>query len=208
MLVTTGKFGVTGMRKLAMAAFLTLLALFGASSAVASDDWALSFDAVDPAGHPMYVKLLILDASTDPYVGYFIASKLRSEKYTTLPDTASNKFIITLVSDVGLSSLGGTIRIRATDRYIGYYDGFTEFDLNYKLSSPQPVGATFIDSGVSGNGRFRYSLNFPYGDIGGGETFALSSLSAEVPEPTTWALLIGGLGTVGAALRRRAVVSP
>lgn len=36
-------------------------------------------------------------------------------------------------------------------------------------------------------------------------TFGIASLTASVPEPTTWAMMIGGIGMVGGAMRRRHV---
>ncbi len=36
-----------------------------------------------------------------------------------------------------------------------------------------------------------------------GQTFSILGPSAAVPEPATWALMIGGFGTVGAMMRRR-----
>lgn len=38
----------------------------------------------------------------------------------------------------------------------------------------------------------------------GNETFTLAGTVSSVPEPASWALLIGGLGIVGASMRRRA----
>ena len=38
--------------------------------------------------------------------------------------------------------------------------------------------------------------------------FSISVGTASVPEPASWALLIGGFGLTGAALRRRGIMAP
>jgi hypothetical protein len=46
-------------------------------------------------------------------------------------------------------------------------------------------------------------------DFAGGNDFAIDNIvvSAAVPEPTSWALMIGGFGLAGAALRRRRMIA-
>lgn len=41
------------------------------------------------------------------------------------------------------------------------------------------------------------------GIVSGNSTLTISEVAAGVPEPTTWALMIGGFGLTGLALRRR-----
>lgn len=61
---------------------------------------------------------------------------------------------------------------------------------------------------VPNGGRFRFQLSQAFGySVAGGASFygnnRLGSFNAPVPEPTTWALMIGGFGLAGAAMRRR-----
>ena len=47
----------------------------------------------------------------------------------------------------------------------------------------------------------------PYPGNGAVETWVVRGMSAAVPEPASWAMLIAGFGLVGAAMRRRAAVA-
>jgi hypothetical protein len=58
--------------------------------------------------------------------------------------------------------------------------------------------ASGLDHGVGGGVAVRSFNNFSYDTIG---------LTAGVPEPATWALMIGGFGLAGAALRRRRAIA-
>lgn len=68
----------------------------------------------------------------------------------------------------------------------GLYD--TEFRMTYKDDGTGPNAA----------GEF-----FVFGNIETVEVTCLDGCAVAVPEPSTWALLIGGFGVAGAALRRR-----
>lgn len=60
-----------------------------------------------------------------------------------------------------------------------------------------------LASGVSGQ-YVRYSFTVPGGVANASNAVAISSLSVgSVPEPSTWAMMILGFGTVGFALRNR-----
>jgi hypothetical protein len=86
---------------------------------------------------------------------------------------------------------------------IGYVfdNGGTPSFVQGVSSGPTPVGATQIQLGMNDD---------IFGDNTGalqvcvGDTFAsCQALSAAVPEPNTWLLMIGGMGLLGAALRQR-----
>ncbi|KQT32561.1 hypothetical protein ASG29_12410 [Sphingomonas sp. Leaf412] len=82
-------------------------------------------------------------------------------------------------------------------------------------------GAAFIDGKISSVNSYGLTFGASFGDFGGGlnagwgefsgyvptsihQGFITSAIAAGVPEPTTWALMILGMGAVGGAMRRRA----
>lgn len=78
-------------------------------------------------------------------------------------------------------------------------------------------GASIFDGGVNGSGSFanfglsQYftagtTIDFAVGNGGNGYNYDSTFLSASVasvPEPATWAMMLGGFGIAGATLRRR-----
>jgi hypothetical protein len=72
--------------------------------------------------------------------------------------------------------------------------------LNLNDGSADQARTTLINGLNSGQAYFNvHNQNFPAGEIRG--------QIAAVPEPASWALMIGGFGLVGAALRRRATIA-
>ena len=77
----------------------------------------------------------------------------------------------------------------------------TVFSNFQSLTGFSATGADFV-SGIN-------HLSVVVTDTGPPSAFAISGLSGTadfaggVPEPTTWALMLGGFGLAGAALRRR-----
>lgn len=81
-------------------------------------------------------------------------------------------------------------------------------------------GGAFIDGKLASVNSYGLTFGANFGDFGGGlnsgwgefsgyvpifihTDFINGAISAAVPEPTTWALMIGGFGLAGASLRRR-----
>lgn len=81
-------------------------------------------------------------------------------------------------------------------------------------------GGAFIDGKLASVNSYGLTFGTNFGDFGGGlnsgwgefsgyvpifihTDFINGAISAAVPEPTTWALMIGGFGLAGASLRRR-----
>jgi PEP-CTERM motif len=87
-----------------------------------------------------------------------------------------------------------------------------EFDLATPSGTPldfysnDPTGTNFVNysanlSGVSLSSP-RIVFDTPVGTVMYGD--AMSALSAETPEPATWALMLVGFGAIGLAMRWRA----
>jgi len=130
----------------------------------------------------------------------------------TLLTSASGQAVITaldgLLNSVGFSLAGGV--------------GFTnfEFDLQKSLSSPQNVtlttnlgnhlyanldgsGANWI--GAASNGEYFTSVSWSASGSGfdNMKQLRIGGIAAAVPEASTWAMMLLGLGATGWALRRR-----
>ncbi|OJY69548.1 MAG: hypothetical protein BGP16_07190 [Sphingobium sp. 66-54] len=97
--------------------------------------------------------------------------------------------------DQGNGALGGEIKFTGTG-----LDG-TFYDL---VGSGQV--AVFLPTGVSGS-YSNNSLYFGFNDSGSADgdfdDYVIRITSSPVPEPATWAMMVLGLGLVGAGMRRR-----
>jgi hypothetical protein len=100
---------------------------------------------------------------------------------------------------------GGSIRVNSS---LGYGAGNHYFHLNYDFAfdQSQDTGHPIFGAPVTGGGtisawQYTSFLDYTNADL----NFTLSSLTqtGSVPEPATWALLIGGFAAVGFSLRRR-----
>jgi hypothetical protein len=94
---------------------------------------------------------------------------------------------------------------------------FNNFGSNYSSTATTYAGAAVL--GSTAIGGFPFCCGFSYGTVAGtgvtdlkfnnGEgtsrswIFGVSSISFTVPEPSTWALMLGGFGFLGYVLRRR-----
>ena len=81
--------------------------------------------------------------------------------------------------------------------------------MHYDPPADNAVGAVRGTDGaisiLSGYGkRYPYSTNYAGQSLVGSMTYSLNK--AAIPEPSTWALMIGGFGLAGGMLRRRRVV--
>ena len=90
----------------------------------------------------------------------------------------------------------------------GTLAGSAVFSQSFVVDTTSPTFVTF-NHGLVDNVLFSGSggtQNSAYVGIGGGPIFALDNLTLDrgaVPEPAAWALMLGGFGVTGAAMRRR-----
>ncbi len=96
----------------------------------------------------------------------------------------------------------------ATLTVTGLSGATTLFTTTAVLDTTGPSFLTFDWSGID-SVQFSIAGGTPHpGLLGAGDYFAVDNLSItanSVPEPASWAMMIGGFGLVGAAMRRRAV---
>ncbi len=107
-------------------------------------------------------------------------------------------------------SVAGNFPLPSTDQLAG----FRGIDFSFDVSRPTPGGGlgTTLPASVeladfpNQYARVRF-VNDAYGETG--IFFSITSISSStagaVPEPATWAMMIGGFGMVGGAMRRRRV---
>ena len=141
----------------------------------------------------------------------------------TIAETGGNPDLVFINGDLGASS--GNSAAFITD------NGSSVFSIVFR-SDVYAVGFDLLSydtSRLTIGGAAHYSLTLANGstpffglidstgfralsiDAAGGPTFAIDGLSyastpaGAVPEPATWAMMIGGMGVVGGAMRRRRV---
>lgn len=180
-------------------------------SARAADVWELTF------GGPQGGEFVISDLNGTPYVSSYylpavagygsIPTAVSPSWRQTLPNIPENIMANQLLSTVNLTSTGGSITIGPSFEYVGYYDGELNITLNYILSTQENVGSTFFNTPIYGSYSSSYYVNATgYGsdhDFSGGGGGTFTSLSAQIPEPATWMMLLAGFSTIGALLRSR-----
>lgn len=117
---------------------------------------------------------------------------------TTVPVSASNQDYVSF-SIFGLDSDGSILDVIRSGVFAGTTPG-TSFDVGPGIYSVQ--FGTFADGNLP-------TVTYPGGArasalVGANLSIASPPAVSSVPEPATWAMMIGGLGLVSAAMRRRA----
>jgi hypothetical protein len=167
---------------------------------------------------------LAMTVSGDPgayYVSSFTASWSNStyaypfithDGGTGLVNEPANDFVFGFYSTVDLNSLGGSIHIFPTSGYIGITDGDFELTFNFTYSTPHAPFGNFSDSGLTGGGTFDDFKTFlidpvigPYDpeSFGGFTLTGVTQRVVGVPEPSSWALMLLGMTSLGVSLRAR-----
>ncbi len=113
-------------------------------------------------------------------------------------------------SSVSIGMTGGSISISTTPLYGAEEDGAGVISIDYTLSSAHGLMSSYKDRNATGSGTTYIYVNDDYNpsigtyDAVSQGSFQLSSVTqvvTDVPEPTIWALLIGGFGVTGAMVR-------
>ena len=80
------------------------------------------------------------------------------------------------------------------------FDGTSIFDLTPTSDSWTTYTASFTATGTSG--LLSFATNNPFGDNDSGlDNVRVTGAQGAVPEPASWALMLGGFGMVGGAMR-------
>lgn len=168
-------------------------------------------------GQPVQISLTVTGQPGALYVSGFSVS-WSQVSYTTpfitgwsgpgLPQSPENDSSIAFYSNVGLGPNGGSIQIYPTNGFFAATDADFELNFSYSLSQAQNPYGAFTDSGLTGSGSFYADEIFLMDPILGAfdanssGQFSLSSLKQTlVPEPSTWAMLVLGIGLIGFARR-------
>jgi hypothetical protein len=150
-------------------------------------------------------EAFLITGSNAFYLTGLVLNRVDPDDTLQIYGVNANGSLVSFAYGTGNNPLGNNL---AADRAAGTIQGGAGGSLlNLSLAGGTQATASFNTGLV--NTRFtRYlittRLNGNVNYLGtGGQGFALSGLTATVPEPATWGLLLVGFGLVGVAARRR-----
>jgi hypothetical protein len=187
-------------------------------SGVVTDSLSSIFDLVGfyaPGARPIE-----LEPATSAFRGTFAGPERSLE--VVLTTNASSKFDISINGTAGRQTWtpnqngwnlpdGQTSPFSASVAYGllsggGTWDASTQFVETLTACTPVVPGACApgeVDESLFDIGGISIEVNFTNVQADYGDTWSLQVFDTSVPEPASWALMIGGLGLTGAAMRRR-----
>ncbi len=200
--------GLTGLAAHAQSVNLTTLTAYGDVSANTTSA-SLTTAAIESGETPssgssawFYTELepALLPGGTTLGADTFEGSALAYEFTLSAPGTLSFNWSLSTAETLETDPASG---LSLLDRSFVSFDGAVS---TLATASLTPQNGSYL-SGVLGAGTHRFSVGvMDVNDVLGVSTLGVSNLSVSVsavPEPETYALLIGGLAVIGARLRRR-----
>jgi hypothetical protein len=158
--------------------------------------------------------MLAFGASAASATDFTVPLKASSGVYTGgFNDTVSGSFadaitftIPTLGGNGAFTLSSGSITASSVITGLsGYLDNPSQsFTIFQSGSSPTVTDFGFLNVGSLTSGNHTIFLSGVTGTASIAGTITIAAATAAVPEPASWALMIGGVGIAGGALRRRA----
>jgi hypothetical protein len=151
-------------------------------------------------------EAFLVTGSSAFYLTGLVLNRVDPDDTLQIYGVNTNGSLVSFAYGTGTNPLGNNL---AADRLAGTIQGGAGGSiLNLVLTGTAAQRTTTFDTGLTDTRFARYLIttrvngNTDY--LGtGGQGFALSGLTATVPEPATWGLMLVGFGMVGVAARRR-----
>jgi hypothetical protein len=162
---------------------------------------------------------LVVDFDNAPAAGYSTSGnlniRLASSNTAAQPPGDSTAFLalqpgqaLTITSTQGFTAFSFYMGSPDTFNFVRVWDGGVDVTRNGSALMGLPVISANGNQGVGRTvtwdlgGAVAHKITFSSTGVAF-ELDNIATLASAVPEPTTWALMIGGFGLAGAALRRR-----
>ena len=197
------------MIKIALAITFSMAALSGANAAMTIVSSTNGPDSGIPAGQHLITNF---DTSAGLSGGFTLANGTISGQYAA-PFQDASQYLAVLGGQT--ATLAISPAVKSLSFYWGSIDDYNTVSFFSGGSLVQAFSGTAIPAapadGSQGNPLNNRRVTFNFGgaaidSVSFGSTqnsFELDTVSGAVPEPTTWAMLVAGMGLVGVAMRRR-----
>ncbi len=174
----------------------------------------VSDNFADFSGSAVHIQMEIDNLSTSPFVSSFDVSW--GDPSSPFPtgnggSAYTNPFTgddVGYISTVELSPTTFDIASGPSPYFSSFCDCGIVLQFEIDLAQPWDGAHSIIASGALGTGSIDDEAQGVFTGLGYGDeyvkgNFHINSVVAQVPEPSTWALMIGGFGLVGMRLRSR-----